>query len=113
MKATGQEHWNTPSIPAPPTGMVGKCRRFSDPATIVIWDDGTKTVVKCMDGDVYSEETGLAMAICKKAYGNDNSFHKVFKKWVVVEETEIDWDKFIESVANMSLGMRGKKEEEK
>lgn len=63
---------------------------FSDPATIIIWEDGTKTVVKCMDDDAYSAETGLAMAICKKAYGNDNSFHKVFKKWVVVEEPVVE-----------------------
>ena len=28
---------------------------FNDPATIVLWDDGTKTVVKCSEGDTYSE----------------------------------------------------------
>ena len=28
---------------------------FNDPATVVIWDDGTKTVVKCSEGDTYSE----------------------------------------------------------
>lgn len=71
-----------------PKGLLPNIKNviFSDPATIVIWEDGTKTVVKCMDGDVYSEETGLAMAICKKVYGNNNFFHKVFKKWVVVEK---------------------------
>ena len=29
---------------------------FNNPMTIVIWDDGTKTMVKCQPGDVYSEE---------------------------------------------------------
>lgn len=55
---------------------------FHGPATIVYWTDGSKTVVKCQAGDTFSYETGLAMAIAKKAYGNDNAFNKVFKKWV-------------------------------
>lgn len=52
---------------------------FNDPATVVIWDDGTKTVVKCSLGDTYSEWSGLAFCICKKLMGDE--FHKVFKHW--------------------------------
>ena len=52
---------------------------FNDPATVVIWDDGTKTVVKCSEGDTYSEWSGLAFCICKKLMGDE--FHKVFKHW--------------------------------
>ena len=52
---------------------------FNDPATIVLWDDGTKTVVKCSEGDTYSEWSGLAFCICKKLMGGE--FHKVFKHW--------------------------------
>lgn len=55
---------------------------FSDPATIVFWGDGTKTVVKCQDGDTYSKETGLAMAIAKKVFGNKGNFNEVFKKFI-------------------------------
>lgn len=55
---------------------------FNPPATIVFWADGTKTVVKCFEEDYFSEECGLAMAICKKVYGNDNTFHKIFKKYI-------------------------------
>lgn len=57
---------------------------FSDPATIVFWADGTKTVVKCQKqtGDTYSKETGLAMAIAKKAYGNKSNFNDIFTKWL-------------------------------
>lgn len=54
---------------------------FHDPATIVFWDDGTKTVVKCQDGDTYSKETGLALCIAKKVLGNKGNFNNVFKKW--------------------------------
>lgn len=31
---------------------------FRAPATIVFWDDGDKTVVKCQPGDTYCAETG-------------------------------------------------------
>lgn len=54
---------------------------FNDPATIVLWSDGTKTVVKCGPEDSYDMEKGLAMAIVKKMAGNDNRFHKVFKQY--------------------------------
>ena len=53
---------------------------FNDPATIVYWADGTKTVVKCQDGDIYNKEAGLALCIAKKALGNKSSFNNLFKE---------------------------------
>lgn len=53
---------------------------FNGPATIVIWADGVKTVVKCMDTDVYDPEKGLAMAICKRALGDQ--FKWFFKHFI-------------------------------
>lgn len=55
---------------------------FSNPATIVFWMDGTKTVVKCQEGDIYDPEKGLAMAIAKKALGNQGNYCNVFEKWL-------------------------------
>ena len=55
---------------------------FHDPATVVYWSDGTKTVVKCGPHDTFDPEKGLAMAIAKKHFGNGNEFHKTFKRWV-------------------------------
>ena len=55
---------------------------FNDPATIVFWEDGTKTVVKCQDSDEFDHEKGLAMAIAKKAYGNKGSYCNKMKKWL-------------------------------
>lgn len=52
---------------------------FNDPATIVFWKDGTKTVVKCMEGDIYNPEVGLAMCVCKKVF--DKKYHKFFKHY--------------------------------
>ena len=55
---------------------------FSYPATIVIWKDNTKTVVKCSENDQYDEETGLALCIAKKALGNKGNWYNEFKKWL-------------------------------
>lgn len=53
---------------------------FNEPATIVYWEDGSKTVVICQEGDIYDEEKGLAMAISKKALGNNYAAGGRFKK---------------------------------
>ena len=52
---------------------------FNDPATIVYWNDGTKTVVKASDGDEFDAEKGLAMAVVKKTIGL-KEFYKVCGK---------------------------------
>lgn len=42
---------------------------FNPPATIVFWRDGSKTVVKCGENDIFDPEKGLAMAISKRVFG--------------------------------------------
>ena len=62
---------------------------FNDPATIVFWSDGTKTVVKCGENDIYDPEKGLAMAVSKKCLGTNKShsnYMDEFKKWLPKEE---------------------------
>lgn len=55
---------------------------FNPPATIVKWDDGTKTVVKVQNGEDYDPEKGLAMAISKKALGNKREYYHTFLHWL-------------------------------
>lgn len=55
---------------------------FNNPATIVIWTDDAKTVVKCGEGDIFDPEKGLAMAISKRFFGNKGNYCNIFKKWV-------------------------------
>ncbi len=55
---------------------------FNDPTTIVLWTDGTKTVIKCQEGDIYDKEKGLALCIAKKALGNKGNFNNEFKRWL-------------------------------
>lgn len=55
---------------------------FNNPATIVYWIDGSKTVVKCQEGDIFDKEKGLAMAIIKKMSGNKGNYNNIFHKWI-------------------------------
>jgi hypothetical protein len=57
---------------------------FNPPATIVFWSDGSKTVVKCMEGDTFDKQTGLAMAICKRIFSD--KFHSEFRRWCNKDE---------------------------
>ena len=59
---------------------------FNDPATIILWNDGTKTVVKVQDGDRFDPEKGLTMAIVKKLLGNQGNYYNELKKWLPKEE---------------------------
>lgn len=74
------------------SGLCIKKVIFNDPATIVIWTDGSKTVIKCDGEEKYDPEKGLAMAICKKALGNKGNYYEVFKKWLPDEESNTDKD---------------------
>lgn len=72
---------------------------FNNPVTVVIWNDGTKTIVRCSENDIYDPEKGLAMAFCKKMFGNDNTFKKHFKKWLPEESESVQFAKLGERVS--------------
>lgn len=55
---------------------------FNGPATIVLWNDGTKTVVKCQDGDTFDKEKGIALCFMKKSLGNKSNFNNIIKKYL-------------------------------
>lgn len=55
---------------------------FAPPATIIYWSDGSKTVVKCSEKDVFDPEKGLAMAIAKRCGGNKGNYYKEIQNWV-------------------------------
>jgi hypothetical protein len=59
---------------------------FNRPATIVFWSDGTKTVVKCGEHDIWDPEKGLAMAITKKFFGNKGFYYDILKNLIPEEE---------------------------
>lgn len=53
---------------------------FDNPVTVVYFSDGSKQVVKLMNGDTFNEEIGLAMALSKKLLkGNGSEFHRLLE----------------------------------
>ena len=59
---------------------------FNPPATIVLWMDGTKTVVKDQGEVFYDPEKGMAMAVAKKAFGNQGNYYNQFAKYLDIYE---------------------------
>lgn len=64
---------------------------FNKPATIVLWDDGTKTVVKCDKYDVYDPFHGFCAAVTKKALGSSSIAKKIVDKYSTNEKTNTDY----------------------
>lgn len=79
----------------------------NNPATIVFWGDGTKTVVKCQEDDRhgYSERVGLLMCIAKKFFGNTGHFNDILTEHSADDIPDVTLPKFkieskIESMFN-------------
>ena len=64
---------------------------FNEPATIVYWHDGSKTVVKCQDDDSFDPEVGYAMCCLKKLLGNKGNFNDIFRSKAFKEAYQ-KWD---------------------
>ena len=62
---------------------------FNDPATIIIWGNGDKTIVKCGEGEIYDPEKGMAMAIAKHFLGDKGNYYETFKKWLPKEHETV------------------------
>lgn len=63
---------------------------FNDPYTIVLWSDGTKTVVKCQDGDEYDRERGVLACIAKMATGNTGRYNNLVKEALRFDPQQIE-----------------------
>lgn len=53
---------------------------FNYPATIVFWEDGTKTVVKCAAGTDPDLYNAFCAAVCKKIFGSNSHLKKVIEE---------------------------------
>lgn len=68
--------------------------KVNGPATIVFWEDGTKTVVKCVPDDPYDTEKAVAMCFMKKALGS-RSMKKLF---YLAEDRAAEYDNKFKSL---------------
>ena len=87
---------------------------FNPPATIVIWTDNTKTVVKTQNGERFDPEKGLAMAMVKKSMGNKGNYFNEIKKWTeeyslknscvsIRDEAGVKVENVVDAIANEVL----------
>lgn len=74
--------WGYRNIPKP------KKVIFNGPATIVIWQDGTKTVVKKSEDDTDDREKAVMYAILKKEFGSRAKMNRYLKQFKEVESNE-------------------------
>lgn len=51
----------------------------SGPATIVFWNDKTKTVVKCSENDIYDEYEAFCAALAIKMFGSNSHLKKLIR----------------------------------
>ena len=63
---------------------------YNGPATIVFWKDGTKTVVKAMDGVDANPYHGFTAALAKKIYGSSSKVNKIVGKYAPEDKMSTD-----------------------
>jgi len=62
---------------------------FNDPATIIFWMDGTKTVVQCSGNEPFNPYYGFCAAVAKRVYGNNSRVQKIVKNGYVQKEGKL------------------------
>ena len=84
-KAMTYDSWIATSLCFKPKRIIS-----NDPATIIIWNDDTKTVVKCSKDDNYDLRTGILLCFMKKLFGNNNNYHKIL--YDAIDNAEVQFD---------------------
>lgn len=79
----------------PPCWGIPDIRRviFSGPATIVFWEDNTKTIVKCMKGERFERYAGFAAACMKKMFGSTSRAKSIMNEFAEEQLPNCDDDK--------------------
>lgn len=72
---------------------------INPPATIVIWNDGTKTVVKATENDIYDPEKGVALCFLKKY------FNALYRQ--VLKDANDIYEKKMEEDAELNNSLNG------
>ena len=72
-------------------GKINKVKKviFNYPATIILWDDGTKTVVRCGDDEKFDPEKGVAMCLLKKMLGNTGDYNNYIRHLIAKGEQSL------------------------
>lgn len=82
--AMKREQKKADRIPTPKKIIVNEDSKV----TVVMWDDGTKTIVKCSDADQYDSYAAYCAAFAKKCYGTNSQLKKTIENLTVVQESK-------------------------
>lgn len=82
--ATKREQKKAGRIPTPKKIIVNEDSKV----TVVMWDDGTKTIVKCSEADQYDSYAAYCAAFAKKCYGTNSQLKKTIENLTVVQESK-------------------------
>lgn len=57
--------------------------------TVVLWEDGTKTIVRCAENTTPDPYAAYCAAFAKKCYGSNSKLKKTIKKLTVLQDTKM------------------------
>lgn len=67
--------------------------------TVVLWKDGTKTVVRCAGDETYSLYNAFVSALAKKVYGSNSAVKRIIDNAVTVQKPkkkpEMEWNEIM------------------
>lgn len=61
--------------------------------TVVLWEDGTKTIVRCAENTTPDPYAAYCAAFTKKCYGSNSKLKKTIKKLMVLQDTKVKKEK--------------------
>ena len=77
-----------------PTKMIGTAKKvIYDPnagVTVVLWDDGTKTIVRASEGDPHDPYLGYCIAFTKKFHGTNSALKRKLENILVITEKKAE-----------------------
>lgn len=74
---------------------------FSNPATIVFWEDNTKTVVRCMEGEKFERYAGFIAACAKKMFGSTSRAKAVMNELAVDQPPKVENKRVTAAINNV------------
>lgn len=77
-----------------PTKMIGTAKKvIYDPnagVTVVLWNDGTKTIVRASEGDPHDPYLGYCVAFTKKFHGTNSALKRKLENILVITEKKAE-----------------------
>lgn len=78
---------------------------INPPATIVIWNDGIKTVVKATENDIYDPEKGVALCFLKRWF--ESSYRQILKEANDIYKKKLEEDAELNNSLNGASLLKG------